>query len=73
MTFGVIVCTVTLSAIFVAWYLDRVAGDVVRVREGELERRVEEQSAQIAQLVRALESRPERRPKVTRPLSAVRS
>jgi hypothetical protein len=65
-TFGVIVCTVTLAAIFVAWYLDRVAGDVVRVREGELERRVEEQSAQIAQLVRALESRPERRPKVTR-------
>lgn len=66
MTFGVIVCTVTLAAIFVAWYLDRVAGDVVRVREGELERRVEEQSAQIAQLVRALESGPERRPKVTR-------
>ena len=66
MTFAVIVCTVTLAAIFVAWYLDRVATFGGSDHEGELERRIEEQSAQIAQLVRALESRPERRPAVTR-------
>ena len=66
MTFAIIVITVTLAAIFVAYYLDRVADFGRRDHEGELERRIEEQSAQIAQLVRALESRPERRPKVTR-------
>ena len=66
MTFAIIVCTVTLAAIFVAWYLDRVATFGGSDHEGELERRIEEQSAQIAQLVRALESRPERRPAVTR-------
>lgn len=66
MTFAIIVCTVTLAAIFVAWYLDRVATFGGSDHEGELERRIEEQSAQIAQLVRALESRPERRAAVTR-------
>ena len=66
MTAEILLVTFGLCSILFAMYVDRGGDFGRRDHEGELERRIEEQSAQIAQLVRALESRPDRRPKVTR-------
>lgn len=68
MSLEILLITVVLVAMLYLWHLDR-SGDSERSElVEELKRRIEEQSAQKAQLkqvIRTLQNRPERRPKVT--------
>lgn len=68
MSVEILLITAVLVAMLYLWHLDR-SGDSERGElVEELKRRIEEQSAQKAQLkqvIRTLQNRPERRPKVT--------
>ena len=65
MSLEILLITFVIVGILLIWHLDRSGYYERDENADELERRIEDQSAQIAKLVRALETRPERRPRVT--------